>query len=121
MIRRPPRSTRTDTLFPDTTLFRSGFPDFIAESEFVQVSPLTMATPEIEAYALESFTPGRPLLAAARDLTSRIFRDFRYDPAATDVSTPVATVMEARAGVCQDFAHVEIAIDRTSTRLNSSH
>src|SRR3546814_16587542 len=24
MIRRPPRATRTDTLFPDTTLFRSG-------------------------------------------------------------------------------------------------
>src|SRR3546814_3324197 len=24
MIRRPPRSTRTDTLFPDTTRFRSG-------------------------------------------------------------------------------------------------
>src|SRR3546814_19808079 len=28
MIRRPPRSTRTDTLFPYTTLFRSGFPVF---------------------------------------------------------------------------------------------
>src|SRR3546814_3682890 len=27
MIRRPPRSTRTDTLFPYTTLFRSGSPD----------------------------------------------------------------------------------------------
>src|SRR3546814_15484704 len=27
MIRRPPRSTRTDTLFPDTTLFRSSFFD----------------------------------------------------------------------------------------------
>src|SRR3546814_16017924 len=26
MIRRPPRSTRTDTLFPDTTLFRSALP-----------------------------------------------------------------------------------------------
>src|SRR3546814_9302515 len=26
MIRRPPRSTRTDTLFPYTTLFRSRFP-----------------------------------------------------------------------------------------------
>src|SRR3546814_9080768 len=25
MIRRPPRSTRTDTLFPYTTLFRAGF------------------------------------------------------------------------------------------------
>src|SRR3546814_1496019 len=29
MIRRPPRSTRTDTLFPYTTLFRSA--DFIAD------------------------------------------------------------------------------------------
>src|SRR3546814_662381 len=27
MIRRPPRSTRTDTLFPYTTLFRSDRPD----------------------------------------------------------------------------------------------
>src|SRR3546814_18698210 len=27
MIRRPPRSTRTDTLFPYTTLFRSDLPD----------------------------------------------------------------------------------------------
>src|SRR3546814_8502200 len=26
MLRRPPRSTRTDTLFPYTTLFRSAFP-----------------------------------------------------------------------------------------------
>src|SRR3546814_16576304 len=30
MIRRPPRSTRTDTLFPYTTLFRSGGGDRIA-------------------------------------------------------------------------------------------
>src|SRR3546814_2433842 len=28
MIRRPPRSTRTDTLFPYTTLFRSFMSDF---------------------------------------------------------------------------------------------
>src|SRR3546814_6919683 len=34
MIRRPPRSTRTDTLFPDTTLFRSvagGIPAWLRE------------------------------------------------------------------------------------------
>src|SRR3546814_4128968 len=31
MIRRPPRSTRTDTLFPYTTLFRSGSADSLAE------------------------------------------------------------------------------------------
>src|SRR3546814_14330446 len=31
MIRRPPRSTRTDTLFPYTTLFRSGDPRLLEE------------------------------------------------------------------------------------------
>src|SRR3546814_1585692 len=30
MIRRPPRSTRTDTLFPYTTLFRSAIPPIVA-------------------------------------------------------------------------------------------
>src|SRR3546814_14132061 len=32
MIRRPPRSTRTDTLFPYTTLFRSGRVQSVAEA-----------------------------------------------------------------------------------------
>src|SRR3546814_8387133 len=32
MIRRPPRSTRTDTLFPDTTLFRSQRDEIAAEN-----------------------------------------------------------------------------------------
>src|SRR3546814_1086675 len=31
MIRRPPRSTRTDTLFPYTTLFRSGIAGVVAD------------------------------------------------------------------------------------------
>src|SRR3546814_9874244 len=44
MIRRPPRSTRTDTLFPYTTLFRSadvavGFADFVeVANDHVNVS-----------------------------------------------------------------------------------
>src|SRR3546814_7598091 len=40
MIRRPPRSTRTDTLFPDTTLFRScaGGPDGLGRGPF-RISP----------------------------------------------------------------------------------
>src|SRR3546814_4969877 len=32
MIRRPPRSTRTDTLFPYTTLFRSGRRQHVGQS-----------------------------------------------------------------------------------------
>src|SRR3546814_3733859 len=40
LIRRPPRSTRTDTLFPYTTLFRSGFAGrALARQGFVTVIP----------------------------------------------------------------------------------
>src|SRR3546814_21022628 len=38
MIRRPPRSTRTDTLFPYTTLFRSGR-TFLGVAKHIAASP----------------------------------------------------------------------------------
>src|SRR3546814_4377705 len=39
MIRRPPRSTRTDTLFPYTTLFRSGGEEIAAPRVIANVGP----------------------------------------------------------------------------------
>jgi transglutaminase-like putative cysteine protease len=60
-------------------------------------------------YASRSLAPGRPVLDAAIDMMRRIHRDFAYDPAATDVSTPLDVVFEHRRGVCQDFAHAMIA------------
>src|SRR3546814_4539974 len=39
MIRRPPRSTRTDTLFPYTTLFRSASPSSSCEAMHEQSLP----------------------------------------------------------------------------------
>ena len=36
-------------------------------------------------------------------------QDFRYDPKATLVSTPLSEAFENRGGVCQDFAHIMIA------------
>jgi transglutaminase-like putative cysteine protease len=61
------------------------------------------------AYAQESFAPQRPILEAAIELMNRIKSDFKYDPTATVVSTPLAEAFEARGGVCQDFAHIMIA------------
>lgn len=71
-------------------------------------SRLTMPTFDIAAYGEASFTPGRPVLEAAIDLTRRIYADFKFDPAATDISTPVSEVLRQRRGVCQDFAHFGI-------------
>ncbi len=60
-------------------------------------------------FALHSFTPGRPVLEALLALSARIHADFRFDPAATCIATPVAEVFAARRGVCQDFSHLMIA------------
>lgn len=102
----PPWEVLRDALAGD------GFPEPVRESEFVHASPMVMADETITVYAAESFTPRRPVLEAAQDLMGRIFRDFRYDAAATEVFTPVAEVMQKRAGVCQDFAHLQIAMLR---------
>jgi transglutaminase-like putative cysteine protease len=53
--------------------------------------------------------PEEPLFGVAQELCHRIHQDFRYDPAATTVSTPLSRVLEERRGVCQDFAHLMVA------------
>ncbi len=92
-----------------TELSGDGFPGPVEASEFVYDSPLVPAVNALKVYGAKSFTPGRPILAAARELTSRIKADFEYHPGATDISTPLGEVFAGKAGVCQDFAHVEIA------------
>ena len=69
----------------------------------------TAVSEPVRDYARPSFPPGQPFLAGVRDLTRRIHAGFRYDTGATVVSTPIDEVMERRSGVCQDFAHVQIA------------
>ena len=76
--------------------------------EYVLDSNAIRANQELADYARPSFTPGRPLLSAVRDLTHRIYTDFAYDPGFTTVSTPLADVLKHRRGVCQDFAHLAI-------------
>jgi transglutaminase-like putative cysteine protease len=82
-------------------------------AHFIFPTPLVPIWDEIGAYCRASFGGGRPVLEAAEELTRRIKADFKYDPTATDVTTPVAQSFVARAGVCQDFAHIMIAGLRT--------
>ena len=50
--------------------------------------------------------------AALDDLTLAISREFAYDRAVTNVYSAVDEVLALRAGVCQDFAHLFIAVAR---------
>ncbi len=78
-------------------------------AQYALPSPATAAPETVLAYAIPSFTPGRPTLDVAWDLTRRIYEDFTFDSQATDVTTPLTDVLRQRRGVCQDFAHLALA------------
>src|SRR3546814_18927356 len=63
MIRRPPRSTRTDTLFPYTTLCRSSQPQRLAS---IRNTPITPAAPAIAVRILS----GRAIQCGASNRAS---------------------------------------------------
>lgn len=111
----------TNPLIPAATLpweqVRAGlraFDDPVALNafEFVGESRYIRWTPEVAEYAASSLTPERPILEAAVDLSSRVHRDFKYKPESTDIDTSVEEVFRNRRGVCQDFAHLVIAMLR---------
>ena len=76
---------------------------------YVFASPLVPVLSPVTAYASVSFPEGSGILAGAVDLMHRIRNQFKYDPKATVISTPLEEVLEKRHGVCQDFAHLMIA------------
>ncbi len=88
-------------------------PSLCEPCQFVFDSLLIQCRPEYAAYAMESFPAGTPILKGVRDLTRRIHKDFKFDPKATTVATPLDEVWANKRGVCQDFAHMAIACLRS--------
>src|SRR3546814_16535778 len=98
-IRRPPRSTRTDTLFPYTTLFRSVVDD-VSERAY----QLERSGTWDKGKGCPSFGPLGPWLVTADEVG---------DPQALSMWLDVN-------GECVQTGSTR-TIDRKSTRLNSSH
>src|SRR3546814_18901793 len=95
MIRRPPRSTRTDTLFPYTTLFRS--PD--ANTSYRGASDMPDTLKDTAGMA-------RDKVRAAADLAAQKTASVRE--AASEKASAI-------------YERSRTGRDRKSTRLNSSH
>src|SRR3546814_11357137 len=94
MIRRPPRSTRTDTLFPYTTLFRS-LPSLGAQGDYTE----NLVKPG------NSFSSPTRLISAGGQFSVPIYQGGAVRNAVK------AAKFRVEAGQA----------DRKSTRLNSSH
>src|SRR3546814_12748738 len=95
-IRRPPRSTLTDTRFPYTTLFRSKEGDVGGD-----------ILRRVGAAEWRQRHPGLPRRLIGR-LAHALFEPFALDEAGADA-------------VDAHFGPEHAGVDRKSTRLNSSH
>src|SRR3546814_2278330 len=106
MILRPPRSTRTDTLFPYTTLFRSAAP------LGTRGQPKSRRRP-MKTRAAVAVAPNKPLEIHEVDLDGPKAGEVLIEIMATGVCHTDAYTLEGKDS--------EGIVDRKSTRLNSSH
>src|SRR3546814_12462021 len=103
MIRGPPKSTRTATLFPYTTLFRSTRQPGLTE-------PVD-GRPSLSA-------PGPAILPDLYRSALHTVLDLNAVPGRTPFEPP--RFLRAGVGYSEPWTR-DAAIDRKSTRLNSSH
>src|SRR3546814_16594387 len=117
MIRRPPRSTRTDTRFPYTTLFRS----LSSRRRAVTMISFEYEPSEAAGRALSVPLPLVPDWAKA-------YGGVKVNTGAIE---PINRILEIRRAIdCPSYVHrdpepgrmpLKGHADRKSTRLNSSH
>lgn len=84
-------------------------PEAIDARQFLLASESAPLSAAVRAFAAESFVPNRPLVDVLGDLTARIFRGFEYKSGVTTLTTTPDEILALRKGVCQDFAHLQIA------------
>lgn len=80
--------------------------DFLQPTDRVPFKSLKL--PDLRNF----FRSGMSIDECLRGLNHWIFKNFTYKPGATDIFTPLPRVLEIKKGVCQDFAHLMLAILR---------
>src|SRR3546814_7767590 len=113
MIRRPPRSTRTDTLFPYTTLFRSDLAGHVIVGEENQAPDAVGDRDLMESFAAKRGPDRNPEQDHRGDRSLDPFRE-------TKDRRRCAQHYGCALGTAERHPWVG-EIDRKSTRLNSSH
>ena len=86
--------------------------------EMLLPSEFAVPTPALEALAAHLHLERRDdPLTVLQNLNQQIYRYFDYKPRSTRADSPIDHALTSRAGVCQDFAHIAIALIRTKLRI----
>ena len=107
----PPRAALEISISEARQLYRGNRLELF---EFLMPSPAIPMSAPVHRLANQFFKPGHALGEALLRLNHWIKTEFRYAPGSTRIDTPVTEVIAQRAGVCQDFAQVMIAILRSA-------
>src|SRR3546814_20580149 len=120
MLRQPPRSTRTDTLFPYTTLFRSATVELLKkhliEVEKIPEEAIVVATGDQRG--LDGVDLFDPACKVEHVITVQALKE-GWDCSFAYIFCSVASIRSA--GAVEQLLGRVLRIDRKSTRLNSSH
>ncbi len=92
----------------DSTVHAGDYWEMLFPSEFARPTPLLLNL----ARQLEVRRRDDPL-SLLRELNQRLYDWFEYVPRSTKVDSPIDEALKNRRGVCQDFAHVMIALVRS--------
>ncbi|MCL6459353.1 MAG: transglutaminase family protein [Gorillibacterium sp.] len=91
----------------DSEHVRNGLVEYLLPTFYTKV------TSEVLSFAGLKPTPVGSLREWLNEMNSRIHREITYDPSATGVATPAGEMLVLKRGVCQDFAHLMIAVCRS--------
>jgi transglutaminase-like putative cysteine protease len=81
--------------------------DFLQPSHYIELSP------DIWRLALDAAASHSDAWGAAQAIMRYVHANFSYVPNVTNVHTRVGEVLHERCGVCQDFAHLMLALCRS--------
>jgi transglutaminase-like putative cysteine protease len=92
--------------------------DFVRGENFDFLRPhgFAVETPALRAFMAEKNLSGprsRCPLTAVRELSRVVYGSFAYETGVTRADSPIDEVLTAGRGVCQDFAHVMLAVCRS--------
>ena len=82
-------------------------------SAFVFASHHAPIHPTFASFASNCFEQGSPMVESCVNLMRKIHTELRYESLSTDVHTPALQALEQGHGVCQDFAHIQVACLRS--------
>ena len=92
--------------------------DFVRGENFDFLHPhgFALETPTLRAFVAEKNLDAlraQDPLSAVRELSKIIYGSFAYEAGVTEADSPIDEALQARRGVCQDFAHIMLAICRS--------